>query len=81
MRLSKHHEELNENGEGKCSVPMWCMGVPAGFCDKPAYGPQEPNQNRYGEWSPAWGKWFPGYCSGLACYNHGGPKEKVEVSV
>jgi hypothetical protein len=20
---SKHHRELDENGEGKCSVPMW----------------------------------------------------------
>jgi hypothetical protein len=73
MRLSKHHEELT-NGVGKCSVPMWGGGVPAGFCDEPAFGKQEPGQRRYGEWSTAWGKWFDGYCSGLACYNHGGPK-------
>ena len=64
MRLSKHHLEL-ENGEGKCSVPMWRGGIPAGFCDKPAYGEQEAGQDRY-----------KGYCGGLACYGHGGPKGK-----
>jgi len=35
--LSEHHKKLNERGEGKCSVPMWCGGLPAGFCDQPAY--------------------------------------------
>jgi hypothetical protein len=77
MRLSTHHEKLTD-GVGKCSVPVWQMGCPAGFCDAEAYGPQEPGQRRYGEYSRAWGgKWFDGYCSGLACYNHGGPKEKA----
>ncbi len=38
MRLSNHHMELNEQGEGKCSVPMWIGGIPAGFCDRPAFG-------------------------------------------
>ena len=38
---SKHHHELT-NGVGKCSVPMWMGGFPAGFCDKPAYGPPVP---------------------------------------
>ena len=32
-RLRKHHEELNAEGVGKCSVPMWSGGGPAGFCD------------------------------------------------
>lgn len=35
---SKHHKELDKNGIGKCSVPMWRNGMPAGFCDKTAYG-------------------------------------------
>lgn len=72
-QLSEYHKKLKD-GVGKCSVPMWCNGCPAGFCDEPAYGLQEPNQKRYGEFT--W-KWFPGYCSGLACYNHGGPKERL----
>ena len=74
--LSKHHQELTD-GVGKCSIPMWSGGCPAGFCDNPAYGPQEKGQRRYGEFSRAWGKWFSGYCSGLACYAHGGPAKRV----
>lgn len=77
MQLSKHHTALI-SGVGRCAVPMWCGGLPAGFCDMPAYGIQEPDQRRYGDYSLAWGgKWFSGYCSGLACHNHGGPKEKM----
>jgi len=34
-RIQKHHKELT-NGVGKCSVPMWRGGLPAGFCDQPA---------------------------------------------
>jgi hypothetical protein len=72
MRLSTYHENVDANGVGKCSVPMWSGGVPGGFCDDVAYGRQEPNQRRYGEldWQR---KWIAGYCSGLACYAHGGP--------
>ena len=79
MRLSEHHEKLTD-GEGKCSVPMWSQGMPAGFCDFKAYGKQEPDQYRYGEHSRTAGKWIAGYCSGLACFNHGGPQFKVEPS-
>jgi hypothetical protein len=77
-RLNPHHEQLDDNGVGKCSVPMWSGGCPAGFCDEPAYGKQEPDQRRYGGWVSGWHKWFPGYCSGLACYAHGGPRRKEE---
>lgn len=63
--LSEHHKVLNEAGEGKCSVPMWSGGMPAGFCDKAAYGRQEPGQHRY-----------DGYCPALACHGHGGPKKE-----
>lgn len=62
MRLATFHETLT-NGVGKCSVPMWVQGCPAGFCDAPAYGKPEPGQRRY-----------DGYSSGLVCYDHGGPK-------
>lgn len=78
-RLSLHHEQTTD-GVGKCSVPMFMGGCPSGFCDEPAYGKQEVGQRRYGEFSRAWGKWFDGYCGGLACHAHGGPKEKcVEI--
>ncbi len=74
--LSKHHRELNEMGEGKCSVPMWSGGCPDGFCDRPAYGEQPPSITRT--------RWdghvyhddgtFAGYVPGLACPIHGGPR-------
>lgn len=66
MQLSDCHKMLDKNGIGRCSVPMWMMGIPAGFCDEPAYGEQEPNQYRY-----------DGYCGGLACFTHGGPQSRV----
>ena len=73
--LSKHHKELTD-GEGKCSVPMWSEGCPAGFCDAPAYGKQIPGQRRYGEFVYTTGeKFITGYCPALACYNHGGPEK------
>jgi len=71
--MNKHHQEMID-GEGKCSVPMWCNGLPAGFCDAPAYGKQEQRQRRYGNWER--GYWRPAYAPALACYNHGGPKAK-----
>lgn len=61
--LSKHHKELNEEGAGKCSVPMWMWGCPAGFCDQEAFG----KQTEQGK------KDYTGYLSGLACPAHGGP--------
>jgi len=59
--------EVDENGVGKCSVPVYIYGIPAGLCELPAYGNQTPEGKlRYG-----------GYMSGLACYYHGGPKENL----
>ena len=64
--LSEHHTTLT-NGVGKCSVPMWCNGLPAGFCDEPAYGTQtEEGKRRY-----------PRYVPALACFGHGGPKNRA----
>lgn len=62
--LSPHHKQLNEHGEGKCSVPMWSGGCPAGFCDEPAYGEQ----------TVAGKKRYTGYVGALACPGHGGPE-------
>ena len=66
-QLNNHHKELDEHGIGKCSVPMWTLGgVPAGFCDSPAYGKVHPDTVSYG---------YVAY--GLACPMHGGPDSRV----
>ena len=74
---SKHHMELDETGVGKCSVPMWRCGLPAGFCDEPAYGKPTKcaiyRDGHTGELFRADGK-YNGYVPGLACPAHGGPK-------
>lgn len=53
---------------GKCRVPMWSMGTPAGFCGEPAFGPQLPKKLLWR--MPA----IP-YCHGPCCPGHGGPAE------
>lgn len=76
---SKHHMELDSQGEGKCSVPMWMGGCPSGFCDNKAYGkplPREYVTNSFGQrryLTPG----YDGYVPGLACPGHGGPKNVV----
>lgn len=57
---------------GKCRVPMWMGGCPAGFCDEKAYGPQYPE--KYIKYLRDWAG-RPAYCSGHACPRHDGPKE------
>lgn len=69
------HKEMT-NGVGKCSVPMWCNSMPAGFCDELAYGIEEPGQTRYGDYKN--GKFQAAYIPALACYEHGGPKERTD---
>lgn len=57
-----HHKELT-NGVGKCSRPMWWgNGLPAGFCDEPAYGPADHKKTDL-------------YVPFLACPRHGGPNK------
>jgi hypothetical protein len=73
--MSKHHQELT-NGIGKCSVPMWCNGMPAGFCDKPAYS--EPIKE-VGHWEN--GVFYKQYIPGLACREHGGSDTPEDVVV
>lgn len=70
------YTELNEHGFGRCSVPMWMMGSPAGRCDALAYG-NRPRcaiyRNAYsGREFRADGR-YDGYVPGLACPAHGGP--------
>ncbi len=59
--------------EHKCRVPMWQMGVPAGHCDDPAYGPQTAEKRRFAEMT---GRDLP-YCHGFACPGHGGPDKPI----
>lgn len=65
---------------GRCSVPMWQNGLPAGHCDQPAYGKRPPCK----EWRDAYtgelrrvdGK-YNGHVPGLACPMHGGPEPRI----
>lgn len=79
-RISASHENVDANGVGKCSVPMWVNGVPAGFCDKPAYGKQVSCRMIWnacnGQYQREDGK-YDGYVPALACPGHGGPASRV----
>ena len=78
---SKHHKELDMNGIGKCSVPMWAGGMPAGFCDKPAYGfplPHETVRDYHGRKIRTDGS-YNGYVPFLACPLHGGPENQRKI--
>lgn len=71
--------ELNEQGIGRCSVPMWMGGYPAGFCDRDAYG----YRPKCREWRTSSGEMmredgrYNGYVPGLACPAHGGPRVRT----
>jgi len=75
-----NRRSLNEHGVGRCSVPMWCGGLPAGFCDRDAYGERPPGamwRDAYtGERHRRDGR-YNGYVPGLACPIHGGPPSRV----
>ena len=79
--ISERHQTLNEQGIGACSVPMWTYpGIPAGFCDKPAYGvpPRSQRHMNYciNEMQRDDGR-YDGYVPALACPGHGGPRSRV----
>lgn len=59
---------------GKCHVPMWMGGSPAGFCDEEAFGPQYPREYLAHN-NPRYLLDRPAYCSGPCCPSHGGPKK------
>jgi hypothetical protein len=74
--MCQHHKKLT-NGKGKCSVPMWVAGMPAGFCDKDAFG--EPSKDGWYKNRITGGRFrldgrYDGYVPGLACAGHGGPQ-------
>jgi len=76
---SEWHRKLNEQGIGKCSVPMWLNGLPAGFCDKEAYG-ERPNCQMYRDNENKLCRTdnrYDGYVPFLACPEHGGPTIRV----
>jgi hypothetical protein len=57
---------------GKCRVPMWMGGCPAGHCGEPANGPQYPREYL----AHIDGRYLfdrPAYCFGPCCEAHGGP--------
>lgn len=79
-RLSRYHQQLTD-GVGKCSVPMWCNGLPAGFCDEPAYG-ERPDCEQYRDSSGRLRRMdnrYDGYVPALACPGHGGPPKPEET--
>lgn len=60
---------------GKCGVPMWMGGSPAGRCGEVAYGPQYPREV-IADQNPRYFLDNPPYCPpGPCCPNHFGPKE------
>jgi hypothetical protein len=76
---SQRHKELDEFGEGLCSVPMWSGGGPAGFCDRKAYGERVPTRyfRRWDGYEWAEDGRYAGYVPYLACPQHGGPLTRV----
>lgn len=79
-RLAEWHQQVNELGEGKCSVPMWCNGMDAGFCDRPAYGERPPAGKvirRFDGSDYRLDGLYAGYVPGLACSIHGGPSVRT----
>lgn len=55
---------------GKCRVPMWMGGCPAGFCGDLANGPQLPRSMLMRD---------PPYCFGPCCPAHGGPADNEPI--
>ncbi|KAA6329684.1 hypothetical protein EZS27_021532 [termite gut metagenome] len=78
--LTDSHKNLT-NGVGKCSVPMWRCGMPAGFCDEPAYSTRPESREYMNYCAREYQRddnRYNGYVPALACPVHGGErKEKV----
>lgn len=72
--MRSNRDKMICGATGKCSVPMWWAGMPAGFCDNPAYGEQyEGSLLPYLYQGPR-GKSTP-YATGYCCSAHLGPGE------
>lgn len=66
------------NSEMKCRVPMWSGGLPAGYCDKPAYGEYIEGETFKDAWTGEVRRFdgvYRGYVSGPCCPDHGGPQK------
>src|SRR4030042_3285308 len=57
---------------GKCRVPMWFLGGPAGYCDNHSFGPKYPIDYLTAIGVPR--DRIP-YCHGPCCPAHFGPQE------
>ena len=73
----QEHDDTIDGVLGRCSVPMWSGGGPAGAGGEKAYGYRPPSR----EWmNHAAGQMmredlrYNGYVPGLACPKHGGPE-------
>jgi hypothetical protein len=78
--MDKNHTTLTD-GVGKCSVPMWMNGCPAGFCDEPAYGERPVSKEFFNHSRGIMMRQdlkYDGYVPGLACPCHGGPEKPLE---
>lgn len=58
---------------GRCRVPMWCGGLPDGFCGEEAFGPQYPREYLAAVDCRPVNDWP--YAVGHCCKKHGGPGE------
>ena len=76
-QCKQDHADASAGIVGRCSVPMWMNGCPAGTCDKPSFGKRPPSKTWWNyaanERMREDGR-YNGYVPGLACYEHGGPK-------
>jgi hypothetical protein len=82
MKMNRHENLVN--GVGLCSVPMYRMGMPAGFCDNLAYSerPDSPQYYNYcsGSYQRKDGR-YNGHVPGLACPCHGGEKKERALNL
>lgn len=72
----QEHENACNGVLGKCSVPMWSMGCPAGTCENKAYGNRPFSRMLRDAWTGRAYREdlrYDGYVPGLACPVHGGP--------
>jgi hypothetical protein len=76
---AESNKKVDEFGIGRCSVPMWSMGMPAGFCNEEAYGERLPTKihTRWDGHTYAEDGRYAGYVPYLACPAHGGPKVRT----
>jgi hypothetical protein len=73
----QEHDDACSGVLGRCSVPMWMGGCPAGTCERKAYGERPPSRMLRDAWTGRTYREdlrYDGYVPGLACPAHGGPE-------